>query len=196
MADVCGPFTLEQLDQFGSIDSLAFSLDSEVWESANTCIFDVSASTSASASTDANGYRERFGDASITGNANTQSQAIRIRLDGASISAATNVSLDAIRLRLASASIQAYSEATGLGGVEYSGSGDAICDSSAWSRAYLVRSASASIYATSSVVCRGIRIGDNWSNVPEGDNTWTTISSSSNTWTIAEQGNNTWQLNA
>lgn len=196
MADVCGPFTLEQLDQFGSLDSLAFSLDSEVWESANTCIFDVSASTTASATTTANGYRERFGDASVTGNASTQSQAIRVRLDGASVSTSTSVALDAIRLRFSSASITTDSEAIGLGGVEYSGSGEAICQSLAWSRAYLVRSASASIYATSSVVCRGIRIGDNWSNVPEGDNTWTTTSSSSNTWTTAAQGNNTWQLNA
>jgi hypothetical protein len=47
MADVCGPFTLEDLDQFGDLDSLAFSLDSEIWTLASTCIFDVSLATTA-----------------------------------------------------------------------------------------------------------------------------------------------------
>ncbi len=46
MADVCGPFTLEQLDLFGSIDSLAFSLDSTVWTDANVCIIEAAASAS------------------------------------------------------------------------------------------------------------------------------------------------------
>lgn len=40
MAEICGPFTLEQLDLFGTLDSLAFSLDDAVWESANTCILE------------------------------------------------------------------------------------------------------------------------------------------------------------
>ena len=40
MADICGPWTLEGLDNFGSIDSLAFSLDDPIWESADTCVLD------------------------------------------------------------------------------------------------------------------------------------------------------------
>ena len=31
MSDGTAPFNLDQLDQFGTIDSLAFSLDSDVW---------------------------------------------------------------------------------------------------------------------------------------------------------------------
>jgi hypothetical protein len=39
----CGPWTLDQLDAFGSLESLAFSLDDPIWESPDTCILDAQA---------------------------------------------------------------------------------------------------------------------------------------------------------
>ena len=57
MADVCGPFTLEGLDQFGTLDSLAFSLDSSVWTSANTCILEFSSSVTGTAQAIADAIR-------------------------------------------------------------------------------------------------------------------------------------------
>ncbi len=38
-ADVCGPFTLEQLDLFGgNLDALPYSLDDPIWTLSTTCV--------------------------------------------------------------------------------------------------------------------------------------------------------------
>lgn len=115
MADICGPYTLEQLDLFNNLDDLAFSLDSAIWTSADTCIFEGAASVSASATTSA----------------------------------------EAIRIRLSAASVTATATAIGL----------------------------------------GERLGENWTDEPEGSNTWTDIPTGSNNWIPAAQGTNTWLRN-
>ena len=38
MADICGPFTLDQLDQFGKVDAIQITFDSPIWQSTDTCI--------------------------------------------------------------------------------------------------------------------------------------------------------------
>ena len=94
MADVSGPFTLDQLDQFGTMDSLAFSLDSDVWNTLT--IFDAGGSVSSSATTSGTGLRERLVDGSVTGSGSVSSSAIRIQFVDGFVSSSGTVSLDAL----------------------------------------------------------------------------------------------------
>lgn len=79
MADICGPFTLEDLDQFGTLDSLPFSLDSEVWESPNTCIMFFASDISNTATVSALGGMNVEGSGSIDANATVSANSFRIR---------------------------------------------------------------------------------------------------------------------
>jgi hypothetical protein len=66
-ADVCGPFTLEQLDLFGgNLDTLAFSLDDAVWTSANTCVLYGEGQVSATGNLDTVVIRIRPGEGAIS----------------------------------------------------------------------------------------------------------------------------------
>ena len=107
MADICGPFTLEDLDQFGNLDSLAFSLDDPIWASADTCIFDVSAATSGSASASSVAYRDRYYSASVDGSATADADFIRERYVNASVSGLASTSIDYTRIRPFNASASA-----------------------------------------------------------------------------------------
>lgn len=78
MADVTGPYSLEGLDQFNNLDDLAFSLDSPVWASADTIIYDVSVSASANASANAAAQRILVGAASITATSSVLSDGNRL----------------------------------------------------------------------------------------------------------------------
>jgi hypothetical protein len=64
--------------------------------------------------------------------------------------------------------------------------------------ANLVASASAiyagvaSVSGLATIVAKGVILGDNWTPVPEDDNTWTPVSTDSNTWTAVSGDTNTW----
>lgn len=88
MADICGPFTLEDLDQFGTLDSLPFSLDSEVWESPNTCIMFFASDISNTATVSALGGMNVEGSGSIEANATVSADSFRIRNGVADVDAA------------------------------------------------------------------------------------------------------------
>lgn len=79
MADTCGPFTLEQLDLFGDLDSLAFSLDSAVWSSADTCILDNTANVSCQGNVFADGTATLDSEVGVSGSASVISSVNRIR---------------------------------------------------------------------------------------------------------------------
>lgn len=192
MADVCGPYTLEGLDQFANLDALAFSLDSPIWESADTCIFDVTVSASASAAATVVAQRILDGQASVSASASVSGSADRIRLDAASISADATVSSDAIRIRSGSASVSATATAIGLGGVEYQASASVYGYASATASPIAILDFRAVCTATGQVVCVGERLGENWTDETFGLNTWTDIHAGSNVWTQVPQGNNTW----
>ena len=49
----CGPWTIDTIDGFGSLDSLTLSLDNAVWTAADTCIFSADSSITANAQTNA-----------------------------------------------------------------------------------------------------------------------------------------------
>lgn len=192
MADVCGPYTLEGLDQFANLDALAFSLDSPIWTSADTCIFDVTVSASANASATSTAERILDGQGSISATALVSGSADRIRTSSASIGADATVAADAIRMRLSSASVSANATATGLGGVEYQSGGDIYAYASATASPIAIFALDAICTATGEVVCAGERLGENWTDEQAGSNTWTDIPAGSNVWTQVPQGNNTW----
>jgi hypothetical protein len=111
--DSCGPWTIDTIDGFGSLDSLAISLDNAIWTSSSTCIL--------------------FSDSSISANAQTSAVADRVRTSASSIS------------------------------------------------------------GIATILCLGIRIGDNWGNVAGSNNSWTDVSVGDNTWSDVSAGSNTWE---
>ena len=110
--DSCGPWTIDTIDGFGSLDSLAISLDNAIWTSSSTCIL--------------------FSDSSISANAQTSAVANRVRTSASSIS------------------------------------------------------------GIATILCLGVRIGDNWGNVAGSDNSWTDVSAGSNDWADKSTTDNTW----
>lgn len=196
MADVCGPFTLEDLDQFGGLDSLAFSLDDSIWSSATTCIFDVSASATGSGVVNLSATRERTSSASASGSASVSFSAIRERLSSASISGAATVDVTYARVRDSSANVSTASSVYMLGGMSFSGYGDLVASSFAYARLYGTLKSSASISGSASATGSGRIVGEDWGVQQIGDNSWASISVGSNVWTTDTQGNNTWQPSA
>ena len=49
-----------------------------------------------------------------------------------------------------------------------------------------------SINGISLVTANGVILGENWTPVPQDDNTWTPVSTDSNTWTTVSGDTNTW----
>ena len=192
MAEVCGPFTLEQLDAFGSLDSLSFSLDDAVWTSADVCILEASSSVTGTGSTSAFGSRITESSASVSGAGTTSGAGIRVAVASASVSGSGTSSSEAIRMRLSSASVLGEASTEGLGGVEYSADGVLIGYGEATSESQVDFSCAGSMSgrATSSMV--GIRLGENWSTVTASNDSWVPVSTNSNTWTEVASGSNTW----
>ena len=91
MADICGPFTLEELDQFGTLDSLPFSLNSSVWTSTTTCIMFFASDISNTATVSALGGMSVEGSGSIEVNAMLFANSLRIRNGVADVDAAGSV---------------------------------------------------------------------------------------------------------
>ena len=192
MADVCGPFSLEGLDQFNNLDDLAFSLDSPVWSSADTCIFDVTLSTTATASVIAVPGLLLESSASITCSASASSDVIRVRNSSASVSASAAVEADAIRMRLSQASINATAISTCLGGVEYEASASISCTATVRGVPWSILSGVGRSTGRASASCVAVRLGDNWSDESAGSNTWEVVPTGANVWAQVPQGNNTW----
>lgn len=148
-ADVCGPFTLEQLDLFGgNLDALEFSLDSPIWESTTTCVFyvdgnvtadgDVNASVSrtltvvgdisATGTLSAIIVRELVASGAILAEGDVSASANRIVSLTPSISAQGDVSATVTRILNAVASVIADSVVTAAANAEFSGSGSIEAD--------------------------------------------------------------------
>ena len=192
MAEVCGPFTLEQLDAFGSLDSLSFSLDNAVWSSADVCILEAASSVTGTGSTSAFVTRITESSASVSGTGTTSGAGIRVAVASASVSGSGASNSEAIRMRLSSASVLGEASTDALGGVEYSADGVALGYGSATSASQVrfLCAGSTSAKATASMV--GIRLGENWSTVTPSTDTWQTVSQNNNTWTEVASGSNTW----
>jgi hypothetical protein len=79
-----------------------------------------------------------------------------------------------------------------LGGITANGAASITCEATVEASAYAIFDFSASISGDATVVCNGVRLGDNWSDVAVSDNTWDDVSQNNNTWTEISVSGNTW----
>jgi hypothetical protein len=79
-----------------------------------------------------------------------------------------------------------------LGGIIADAVADVSCEATVDASAYAVYDFAGSITVDATVTCDGHRLGDNWNDVSDVDNTWTDVSTQSNTWTLVSANSNTW----
>jgi hypothetical protein len=173
-ADTCGFTTLESLDEFGSIDNLSFSLDSDVWATACVKYGDGAITSSATVSSDA--IRQQYGDADISSSATITANGSRVIDSGdADISASATTTADAIRMALGVADISSTASVTGNGGFTANGA----CEFTGFGEMYAAPNATfagnASINGTTTVVADLYIYGQEWTTVSTGSETWTQI---------------------
>ena len=173
-ADTCGFTTLESLDEFGSIDNLSFSLDSDVWATACVKYGDGAITSSATVSSDS--VRQRTGDADISVSATVEANGSRV-IDGGSpdISASATTTADAIRMALGEASISGTASAQANGGFTANGA----CNFTGFGELYAAPNAifagDASINGTTTITADLYIYGQEWTTVSTGSETWTQI---------------------
>jgi hypothetical protein len=173
-ADTCGFTTLESLDEFGSIDNLNYSLDSDIWATACVKYGDGSIASSATVSSDS--VRQRTGDANISASATVEANGSKVIDSGnADISASATATADAIRMALGVADISSTASMTGNGGFTANGA----CAFTAFGELYAKESATlagdASINGTTTVTADLYVYGQEWTTVSIGSETWTQI---------------------
>lgn len=193
MADVCGPWTLEQLDQFGTLDSLPFSLDSDVWLTA--CIRDSGGDVSAVGSATATPSRERIGEGFVTASATVTATGSKELTGSGAISGAATVVAACARVRDPGGiqDIDAYGRIFVVPGLQYDLSAEIDLFGSMSATATRVLNSSAIITSSSVVYAKGYKYGEEWTNVGDDTNTWTTTAPQSDVWTDTTSGNNSWQ---
>jgi hypothetical protein len=193
MADVCGPWTLEQLDQFGTLDSLPFSLDSDVWLTA--CIRDGSGAVTADGDVTAASLRERTAEAIILASGTVTAAGVREFIVEGAISATGDVSASCVRVKSIDTiqDIDAYGRMFVVPGLEYSETVAISADGDVAAVLSKIMSVSGAVAALGTVNASAYYYGEEWTNVGDETNTWTAAAVQSNTWTEITSGNNSWQ---
>ena len=197
MSDVSGPFTLEQLDQFGNLDSLAFSLDSSVWNTAT--IFSTSATLNSSTSTTLSVLRERTASGSITASASTSFVGTIVFTISSSVSSSATVSSNAIRVQFIDSSVNALASVSALAGVVFEtdatleSTTSVLCDAvGEFSFVVVLPSIITDPQPNAIVSCETYLVGEEWGDVTIDSDTWSDVSIGSGIWTETEKGNETW----
>ena len=191
-SDICGPFSLEELDQFGTLDALPFSLDSEIWESPNTCIMFFAGTVNGAANVTAAPTRVRLDSAAISGAATVSGLGGLILSGTGSITANGTVTADGVRVRGGTTSITGDAEITALGGVIYNGTAYIEAETTVICFSNAIWSGDSSITSNAAVSTIGYIYGEEWTDVTEDSNVWSIVSANSNTWTNLPAGTNTW----
>jgi hypothetical protein len=196
MADQCGPWSIDDLDLFGTIDSIEITLDSPIWESADTCILEFSGAITGEGTAQAQANYEAAGAADVAGSGVLASSAERTRTVEGFIAGVGTATGSCIRIRADnSASIFGEGTLSAFGGLEETavafvlGSGELIILPS------ITFSSVAALQATGALSGSGYIYGQEWSDVAEETNTWTPVTAGSNTWTPVTAGSNTWAQN-
>ena len=101
----CGPFTLEQLDMFGNLDTLAFSLDDIIWTLGDTCILYGNGDVSAAGTVDSSAIRNRVVAGNVSGVGTVASSSNVTRNAVGAISGVGTVSASATPIRTVVGSI-------------------------------------------------------------------------------------------
>jgi len=191
-ADYCGAFSIDSIDQFGTLEQILVSFDDPIWNSANTCIVYGDGSVTANASASANGIRTRQGAGSVTANGTVVSSAIRTRTSSGSISATGTAVAEGLRVRLGTGSILGTATVSCVGGVEFEGTGFIECFATVTASPVAIYSAVATVNGITLVNCFGRVLGDNWTDETAGTEAWTGVSPSATVWTVASAGSETW----
>jgi hypothetical protein len=172
MADVCGPFTLDQLDGFGTLDSLAFSLDSAIWTSADTCILESSGAITGEGSAESGGYVIRGGEAVITASGAVVADAYRERTFEAIIVGSGALASDGIRMRTASGAITGELTMSATGGFEAFGIAFLLGDGELVIDTQVTAAGEGKFTGTWTVDTTGYIYGEEWRLVPAETNVW------------------------
>jgi hypothetical protein len=196
MADQCGPWSIDQLDLFGTIDSIEITLDSPIWESADTCILEFSGAITGEGSVETAANYTAAGTGAIAGAGTLATGAERTRTVEGIIAGAGTLTTAYSRIRTDNfASIFGEGTLTASGGLEVTavafviGGGELIVIPS------ITFSSIVALQATGVLSGSGYIYGQEWSDVAEESNTWTPVAVESNTWTPVTAGSNTWAQN-
>lgn len=193
MSDVCGPWDLEGLDNFGTLDSLAFSLDDPIWNSADTCIVSSGAVINGQGQAQASANATRESQAQITGAGQVVAGADRTRTVIGIITGEGNFTGDALRIRTSGGAILGIGSLEAFAGLEQNvvafalGNGEIIVTASA------IRTVQAGISGGVALVANGYIYGEEWNLVPDEASSWTDVPETPNVWTQQQPGQNTWQ---
>ena len=196
MADQCGPWSIDDLDLFGTIDSIEITLDSPIWESADTCILEFSGAITGEGSVETAANYTAEGTGTIAGAGTLASGAERTRTVEGIIAGAGTLATACVRIRADNlASIFGEGTLTAFGGLEQNaiaivlGGGEIVVIPS------ITFSSLGALQATGALSGSGYIYGQEWSDVAEESNTWTPVAVVSNTWTPRTAGSNTWAQN-
>ena len=192
-ADYCGAFTIDIIDQFGTLEQILISFDNPIWNSPDTCILYGDGSVTANASATANGIRTREGAGSVTANGTVVSDAIRIRVGAGTITANGLMSGAAIRIRTSSGSITGTASVSALGGVVFSGTGQITVFATVTADPTVIYGAVATVNGIALVNCFGRILGDNWTDEATVASVWTGTTPTVTTWSNISSGNSQWQ---
>jgi hypothetical protein len=178
-AQKCGPFTLEELNFFGNLDELAYSLDSEVWNDENVCaiqstpqffnadatvtskskaIFSGDGSVLAVGEVISNGTRLRTGDGSVSGSATVVANGNALFSGSGAVAAQTTVAASSIRIRTSTGFVDGIATVTCLSTAEYFGSAEINGTAFINVDGVRVRLGDASISGDATVAADGIRV--------------------------------------
>jgi hypothetical protein len=215
MADQCGPWTLDQLDAFGSIDDLLVSLDSPVYESANTCILESSGSIQGEGDLIVSAIVGAgiTGEANIIGVGSLAATATRTKTVQATILGVGNLEVNGAKEKLSGAQIQGTCSLTVNGArqfnfiVELSGVGELTANSNAEfsfrpefsgisnvsALGGIIINGSGNVQANGSLFSDSYIYGEEWKPVSDETNNWTLVPTESNVWSLIPSGSNQWQ---
>lgn len=172
MSDICGPFTLEGLDQFGTLDQLPFSLDDAIWESPDTCIMFGTGQADGTATVTASPSRIRIDSGSIDSFASVSASGGLILSASGNITSTGLVTADGVRMRTAIASIFSNAVVTALGGMEFAGFANITSEATLYCYPNAIWSGNGVINGNGAMSAIGYIYGEEWTNVPAGTNTW------------------------
>lgn len=215
MTDQCGPWTLDQLDAFGSIDDLLVTLDSPVYESANTCILESSGSVQGEGYLVASGLAGKgvTGEANIVGLGSLIGTSTRTRTfqaailgagnlnasgafeiqSGAEIQGVGTLTADALRQFEVVVSLFGVGELSATPNAEFGSPAEFVGIGNLQALGGTIINGSGGIEVTGSLVSNGYIYGEEWSQVTDESNAWTPVPSESNVWSLIPSRSNQWQ---
>ncbi len=191
MADIVGP-TLEQLDNWGTLDSLPYSLDSSIWLTAALREGESSPATSSSVS--AAGFIIKIAGAAASTSVAATSSGIRLVTGASSLSVLSSASASGGIVVLGASSLSTLASIVARGGTLVFGSADlgvfAIIPDAKGNFETFADNISMAPVATG--VVEAERLGELWGVIPDEGEVWSEVADEGETWTIVSDENEGW----